>query len=381
MKKITISLALLVLSISTMAMSRSKVREYARFLSDRMAYELGLTSMQYDDCYEINYDFVYAVGDMLDDVVYGYSTAVDNYYTYLDYRNEDLSYVLTSSQYARFLTTECFYRPFCIYDGSWAFRPYMIYSNRTYFYMSLPFGYHAYRGAHCRRYYNHGFYVGRYNHGPRHDFAPIRHREHFGDWHRHDFGPVRSGHVGAPSHGGSNHRPGPAPQTRPGYDHRSSGGRVEHHSQSRPDQGNHRQNNGGYRSEGNRGRYEGNVGNRPERSETRPQRSETRPERTETRPQRSETRPERTETRPQRRETRPERTETRPQRSETRPERSESRPQRSETRPERTETRPQRSETRPERTESRPQRTETRPQGQQGRPSQGGGGVMRRGRG
>ncbi len=238
MKKMIFALALLAISVETMALSRVKVREYARFLSDRMAYVLDLSSGQYDDCYEINYDFVNAVGDLLDDMEAGYSDAYDDYYQYLDYRNEDLSYVLSSYQYSRFVSTECFYRPFCIYDGSWAFRPYMVYTNRYYFYRSAPLGYNGYYGAHARRYYSAGFYIGRYS-GPRYDFVSIRRHHDFDNFRRRDFGPVISGHGG---HGGPAYRPQPrpsAPKAGPGgSQRRPDAGRVNPgRSQDRPNGG------------------------------------------------------------------------------------------------------------------------------------------------
>ena len=43
------------------AMSISKMRQNTRFLTDRMAYELKLTPRQYNDVYEVNYDFIYNV--------------------------------------------------------------------------------------------------------------------------------------------------------------------------------------------------------------------------------------------------------------------------------------------------------------------------------
>ena len=336
--------------ISSMALSRSKIREYARFLSDRMAYELGLTTMQYNDIYEINYDFVDAVEDVLDDMVYGYDYATDRYYNCLDNRNEDISYVLSLTQYEMFLQSECFYRPFCIYDGAWAFRPYMVYTNRTYFYLGLPVGYHSYRGAHARIHFVHGYYINRYHHPSRYQFTPFRRHHDFNTYHRRDFGP------------------GPAPRPR---DVRP--GRGEHHSG---------------RVDHNPGRVEHrpSAGNRPDHG-TRP-RQETTPRR-ESEHRRESTRPERTEQRPQRTEQRQERTEQRPQRTEQRPQRTEQRPQRTEQRQERTEQRPQRTEQRPQRTEQRPQRTEQRQSTPQTSPSRqdsprqqgGGGGVSRRGRG
>ena len=53
MRKLTtlwMMILMLCMSIPAMgAMSMSKMRENARFLTDRMAYELNLTPMQYDD--------------------------------------------------------------------------------------------------------------------------------------------------------------------------------------------------------------------------------------------------------------------------------------------------------------------------------------------
>ena len=54
------------------AMSISKMRQNTRFLTDRMAYELKLTPRQYNDVYEVNYDFINNVRYLMDDVVRGY---------------------------------------------------------------------------------------------------------------------------------------------------------------------------------------------------------------------------------------------------------------------------------------------------------------------
>ncbi|MCR4921676.1 MAG: hypothetical protein K5945_08235 [Bacteroidaceae bacterium] len=163
MKKTAILCLMLALSLSAMALSKSKVRTYARFLTDRMAYELDLTPMQYDDCYEINYDFIYYASRVMNDVVYGYIDAIDRYYTYLDYRNEDLRYVLTSSQYVRFLAREYFYRPIYSTGSGWALRVYTIYSNRSFYYFDAPKIFRSYRGDHARAYYNNSYYMNRYS--------------------------------------------------------------------------------------------------------------------------------------------------------------------------------------------------------------------------
>lgn len=162
-KTIFLTLMLALVSLSTMAMSRNKVRNHARYLTDRMAYELDFTPMQYDDCYEINYDFIYRVSYLMDDVVRGYYDAIDDYYRYLDYRNDDLRYIMTSSQYIRFLSRDYFYRPIYTTSRGWDFRIYTTYSNRTFFYFDAPTVFNDYRGGHSRTYYSKGFYVNRYN--------------------------------------------------------------------------------------------------------------------------------------------------------------------------------------------------------------------------
>ena len=71
-------------SAEASAMSSSRVRKEARFLTDKMAYELGLSNRQYDDVYEINYDFIYSIRYVVDDIVRGYDWAINDYYNSLD---------------------------------------------------------------------------------------------------------------------------------------------------------------------------------------------------------------------------------------------------------------------------------------------------------
>lgn len=74
MKRIFFLLIVMGLGLFTaaMAMSRGQVRRETRFLTDKMAYELNLSTRQYEDVYEINYDFIYAVRPLMDKVVKGY---------------------------------------------------------------------------------------------------------------------------------------------------------------------------------------------------------------------------------------------------------------------------------------------------------------------
>ena len=143
-------------------MSKSKIRTSARFLTDRMAYELDLTPRQYDDFYEINYDFLYEANLVMDDVMRGYRDAIYYYYELLDRRNEDASYVLNYYQYSRFMAADYFYRPIFNAGGRWNLRIYVTYSDHKFYYYDAPRHYKTYRGEHGRRYYSKGYYSGRY---------------------------------------------------------------------------------------------------------------------------------------------------------------------------------------------------------------------------
>jgi len=151
-------------SVSMAAMSTSKVRKETRFLTDKMAYELNLTTPQYNDVYEINYDFINSVRYIMDDVARGYDYALDTYYENLDMRNDDLRWVLSASQYRRFLNTDYFYRPIYASGNRWSFRVYLTYTNHNHFYFGKPYHYRSYNGAHYRPHYGSSYYRGRYNH-------------------------------------------------------------------------------------------------------------------------------------------------------------------------------------------------------------------------
>lgn len=159
MKKMTtIGMMVLMLSMSLPAMSAmsiSKVRENARFLTDKMTYELGLNRMQYDDIYEVNYDFINNIRYIMDDVVRGYGYAVDRYYEYLDYRNDDLRWILSDRQYRRFMQIDYFYRPVYTTQSNWLFRIFKVYTDVKFFHYAKPKHYKSYKGGHFRTHHNH----------------------------------------------------------------------------------------------------------------------------------------------------------------------------------------------------------------------------------
>lgn len=168
MKKMRLALMFVALAAisakSFAAMSLADIRREARFLSDRMGYELGLSNRQYEDVYEINFDFLYQVDEVLDDMVFGYDDAIDYYYYLLDVRNEDLMYVLRSSQYRRFVNRDYFFRPIHLVGSKWSMRIWSRYSDRDYFYFNMPLNYHYYNGAHNRIHFSLSFYADRYKH-------------------------------------------------------------------------------------------------------------------------------------------------------------------------------------------------------------------------
>jgi len=189
MKKILFSLVFIMMGLATQmfALSTSTIRTHARFLSDRMAYELDLTPMQYDDCYEINYDYIYHVSKIMDDVVYGYRDAINEYYDLLDDRNEDLRYVLNRTQYAKLMSLDYFYRPVYSTGRKWAFRVYTIYSNRSFYYYDAPKGFKTYKGTHHKQ----NYYQNRYKHETHKGDVKIKSSKNFDNHSRNDFGTVR----------------------------------------------------------------------------------------------------------------------------------------------------------------------------------------------
>ena len=197
------------------AMSISKMRQNTRFLTDRMAYELKLTPQQYNDVYEVNYDFINNVRYLMDDVVRGYDYALERYYDFLDVRNDDLRWILSSAQYRRFMRAEHFYRPIYAHENKWQFRIYLVYNNVNFFYYGKPHHYASYCGGHYRTHFNNvSYYKIHYRDHYRHDVYDghyrIRHDRMTYDMHRRrDFNIV----VRPPQK--DHHRPATPPQASP----------------------------------------------------------------------------------------------------------------------------------------------------------------------
>jgi hypothetical protein len=161
MKKMMTLAVMMTIAVAAHAMNYSTARAEALFLSDKMAYELGLTDAQYNAVYEINLDYLLCV-----------NTPADAYGSWWNRRNADLQYVLSASQYARFLRLAHFHRPLTWRSGGWHFGVYTVY-NRGHFYKGRPVGFASYRGGNNQR---HGHYA---SHRP----APVKPTHHAGATH------------------------------------------------------------------------------------------------------------------------------------------------------------------------------------------------------
>lgn len=198
MKKYILCLMMvLTTALQANAISLGTAREEALYLTDKMAYELDLTPMQYEAVYEINLDYLTSI----------------NYYEPLGWawenRNQDLRFVLSPLQYDRYIALEYFYRPVYWANGEWVYRIYTRYSDCTHFYFSRPNFYLTYTGGHSwRSNGNRSWYQGRtyvYNNdGMRY------HLDHHGNNNAWRPNPPRGGRNGGNNYRGQNgnHRSG-----------------------------------------------------------------------------------------------------------------------------------------------------------------------------
>lgn len=241
-------------STSMAGMSNSRIRKETRFLTDKMAHELNMNTAQYNDAYEINYDFIASVGDLMDEVVRGYEWALNDYYEALDVRNDDFRWVLSDTQYRRFLGADYFYRPIYASGGRWNFRIYITYTNHNHFYFGRPYHYRTYCGGHHRTHYdNASYYRGRYNHSYYRGSHSVRSEKVYHNNRRSDFGSV-SVRPNSSTRPSTSTRPGsstrPSASTRPSSSSSgSSSSRRESTKSTKPSDSSRRENS----SKGNSG--------------------------------------------------------------------------------------------------------------------------------
>ena len=146
MKKMMTLVMMMTIAISAAAMPYNTARNEAMFLSDKMAYELGLTATQYEAVYEINLDYLLNVNTRAD--VLGF---------WWEVRNRDLRYVLSTWQYDNYMASEWFYRPIIWHSGGISFSIYTRYNTGRMFY-DRPTVYVNYKGGHSHK--SNSFYAG-----------------------------------------------------------------------------------------------------------------------------------------------------------------------------------------------------------------------------
>ena len=157
MKALRTILAALVIMAGTLtanaqSMSITAVRSNARFLTDRMAYTLGIRDpFLIDEIYRINYDYIWGVNSYLDDVAMGYY--YDDYMAVCDARDVALRTLLGNAIWNRMTGYSYFYRPIVFANRCWHFSIYDFDRHgRGHFFCSVPRPYHrGYEGGHFFR--------------------------------------------------------------------------------------------------------------------------------------------------------------------------------------------------------------------------------------
>ena len=135
MKKLLLSALMAMASMAPLALSYEDARRQAWFLTDKMAYELNLTEVQYDHAYQINLDYFLSL-----------SRPSDLYGRHWRYRDEDFRYILDEWQYRRYATIDYFFRPVRWVSARWYYPVFDRY-RRGYYYFSRPTIYISYRGG------------------------------------------------------------------------------------------------------------------------------------------------------------------------------------------------------------------------------------------
>ena len=111
------------LTMNAQRMSIAAMRSNARFLTDRMAYTLGVNDpFLIDEMYRINFDYIYGVNDYLDEVALGYY--YDDYMAVCNARDRALATLLGVGLWNRVVGYSYFYRPVVFANRGWRFAIY-----------------------------------------------------------------------------------------------------------------------------------------------------------------------------------------------------------------------------------------------------------------
>ena len=148
----TIVLLAGVMTMNAQRMSIVAMQSNARFLTDRMAYTLGIHDPYLiDEIYRINYDYIWGVNDYLDDVALGYY--YDDYMAVCAARDAALRNLLGYTVWNRILGYNYFYRPIVFANRGWHFSIYDYdrFGPRHYFYAAPRPIARGYAGGHFFR--------------------------------------------------------------------------------------------------------------------------------------------------------------------------------------------------------------------------------------
>lgn len=154
LRTILLAVALLggAVTLNAQSMSVMAIRSNARFLTDRMAYTLGIRDpFLIDEIYRINYDYIWGVNSYLDDVALGYY--YDDYMTVCAARDMALRTLLGPAVWNRLLGISYFHRPIVFANRGWHFSIYDYdrHGRKHFFYNPpRPFGNGYAGGQHFR---------------------------------------------------------------------------------------------------------------------------------------------------------------------------------------------------------------------------------------
>ena len=220
------------LTMNAQSMSITAIRSNARFLTDRMAYTLGIRDpFLIDEIYRINYDYIYGVNNYLDDIALGYY--YNDYMLVCDARDIALRNLLGITVWNRLVGYSYFHRPIIFSNRRWHFGIYdhdRFGVNHFHYSAPRPFA-GGYAGGH--------FFGGMAPRGGRGVPAPPPHgnmNNHPGNGTpRGNMNTGRGNNVPAPPKGNMNNGRGNAAPSAPGdHSNRSAnvGGRSQNNVQS-----------------------------------------------------------------------------------------------------------------------------------------------------
>jgi len=215
MKKFFFTLVIAVSAVvNANAMSSTRSSAEARFLTDKMAWELSLNEYQIENIYEINYDYFRSLVNVYDNNRLAY-----------DIRNEEIHFALSPAQWALYMSIEYFLTPVRIVNNAWFFPIHNHYAH-NHFYYDAPRGYHHYNGGHVPHGNIHNGHNAHNGHNGMNQHRPqMGHNNNAGPQH-HNNGQMHNGqHNNGQKHGnGQMHQNHQRPQNGMNNSNRGNGG-------------------------------------------------------------------------------------------------------------------------------------------------------------